>query len=148
MPEPLAVLSVASAIVQFVDFSSKLLVAGYGAYKSNDGTTDDNAQVSRVYTDLKSVAERLAQLPGHSTLKQSADEIALYDLAQDCKRLADRLVLILSRLEVTGQGLPRAWNALRITIRKVLKASELEKLQKALADIRSELGIRMLSIIR
>ncbi len=57
MLDPLTALSIASSIVQFVDYGSKLLSKSYELYESADGTTIGNAELEVIAKDLQDLNE-------------------------------------------------------------------------------------------
>ena len=60
MLDPLTAIGVASSIVQLLDFGSKVLVAGYGAYKAVDGAIGEHLRLETICTDLEQLSSRLA----------------------------------------------------------------------------------------
>jgi hypothetical protein len=55
----LEVVGAAAAILQFVDFGSKLLVTGYDVYKSQAGATPQTIYTQNLCTELKSISAQL-----------------------------------------------------------------------------------------
>lgn len=149
MLEGLAAISLASSIVQFVDFGCKLLSAGYGAYKSTEGARDGLLAIETVCSDLEKLASTLAQPPMTVSIHQlSDDEKALQELSRRCQPLAKELLGIVKGLKAHGKGFFRAWDALRQELKRYVKAEKIKHLQDSLGEIRSEVGIRLLSITR
>jgi hypothetical protein len=67
--DPLSAIGLASAIIQFVDFGSKILVTGYETYHSVHGTTNDNIELESLTRSLYKFQEQLTISPkqlGHS----------------------------------------------------------------------------------
>ena len=57
--DPLSAVSLAATVVQFVDFSSKIVSKGYHLYTSAGGALPENARLGYVIEDLRSVTTRL-----------------------------------------------------------------------------------------
>jgi hypothetical protein len=57
--DALSAVSLAATIIQFVDFSSKIVSKGYHLYESADGVLSENARLGYVIADLKSLNTRL-----------------------------------------------------------------------------------------
>jgi hypothetical protein len=57
--DPLAALSLAGTIVQFVDFGSKLLATGRELYKSTNGSLTVNDEIELVTSDLLAITLKL-----------------------------------------------------------------------------------------
>lgn len=148
MLDPMSARSLAAAIVQFVDFGSKLLVEGYGSYRSAEGATDEQIQIESVAVDLDDLCERLWQAPPLTAGKQSRGEAALAQLAQECQKVAKELVELLDSLKVTSSGPWRSWEAARQTVRRAWKKDKIEKLQKRLDTIRFQINTQLLTLIR
>lgn len=72
----------AAAILQFVDFASKLLVTGYDVCKSQTEATTQTIYTQILCTELQSISAQLGQAP--------AANITLNDREQSLWRLADR----------------------------------------------------------
>ncbi len=57
--DPLSALSVAAAVVQFVDFSAKIVSKGKQLYKSPGGVLRENEQTETVTKRLQNLAQNL-----------------------------------------------------------------------------------------
>jgi hypothetical protein len=57
--DPLTALSLAGTVVQFVDFRSKLLLAGRELYKSTTGSLTVNDEIELVTSDLLAITQKL-----------------------------------------------------------------------------------------
>ncbi|KAI6795430.1 hypothetical protein KC361_g5013 [Hortaea werneckii] len=146
--DPLSALSIGAAVLQFVDFGSKLLVNGYDVYHSVAGATTDNLELEKVTQDLSSLCLALEFNHVTSSRALSRDEKALLELALDCRELAQSLVQLLQGLKVKSGTRHRSWESIRQTIRSVWKKTEIEDLQARLERIRNEMDSRLLELIR
>lgn len=113
--ESLAALGLAAAVVQFVDFTTRLLSDAKESYLSGKGASEDNLQ-------LKQICEQLKRLSGELTADENApvvgresgltagrsgihlvatkDALGLNELASSCKKDCDSLLEILQMLSV------------------------------------------------
>ena len=148
MLEPLTALSLAASIVQFIDFGSRLLTAGYGAYRSQNGATAEHSLLEQAYADLKVLSDQLGTPNGASLRKQPSDESALRDLAYQCYVLSSDLLTLLESLKVKTSGPLRSWEAIRQALRSSLKSDRIKAAQTSLERIKTEMGLRLLTIIR
>ncbi len=57
--DPLTSLSLASNVIQIVDFSTQLVSKGYKIYKSADGTLAENVDIEAVTHSLKTLSGKL-----------------------------------------------------------------------------------------
>lgn len=142
--EPFTALSLASAIVQFVDFSSKILKTGCEVYRSSSGLAQEHVDLTELTTSLYSFQTRLAA----STATQNPDERALQDLVTKCTEISKQLLEVLRDLQVEGDGLIRTWESLRQTIRSVGKKKEISRLERLLDEIGRQISSRLLYSIR
>jgi uncharacterized protein YlxW (UPF0749 family) len=88
--DPLTAISLASNIVQFVDLGCKILSGAYEVYRSSEGSTAEDLDLTKVVDDLDTVTTKLAAsieqkeriLAG--TQQLSEDELAEKRLAHEC----------------------------------------------------------------
>jgi hypothetical protein len=71
MLDPLTALSVAGNIVQFIDFSTKLIAKGHELYNSVDGATVGNAELEVIARDLQDLNGRLQSPQPSENSRQS-----------------------------------------------------------------------------
>ena len=148
MLDPFTALGVASAIVQFVDFTSKLLTEGYGAYQSVVGASKEDIDVQALATDLETICASLASSPPVGSTILSKEELALQNLARKCQGIAKELVGVLEDLKVKTHGLLRGWDTVRSTVRRAMDRRKIEKLQKTLDSIKTQVNTHLLAAIR
>ena len=106
--EALTALSVASSVIQFVDFGSKLLTRSRQLYKAPGGTLSEYVDVETLTSDLQTLLISLRrQLPENRSLKTpedrcdySEDDKALDTLCQRCVIIAEELLHRLAKLKV------------------------------------------------
>ncbi|RDW84270.1 hypothetical protein BP6252_01860 [Coleophoma cylindrospora] len=107
--EALTALSVASSVIQFVDFGSKLLSNTRKLYKSSQGVLTENVDVEIITHDLSSLTLGLRRkLPqnrrlgtvGSDANPASEDDEALDVLCARCVEIAEELMKRLSKLKV------------------------------------------------
>lgn len=58
--EPLSALAVACAVIQFVDFGSKLIGTGLEVYKSPNGAPEEAIEIETLATHAEQLSKRLA----------------------------------------------------------------------------------------
>lgn len=144
MLEPLSALSPAAAIIQFVDFSSKILVTGYGTYRSVDGTTQEQVELQQLTHSLYKFQDQL----GTPSKQSIPDQRILEELARKCSLLAGDLLRLLDALKVKEQGLLRTWDSFRKACRSVRKKGEIKRLEGLLDSISRQINSRLLYMIR
>ena len=144
MLDPLTAISLASAVVQFVDFSVKLVSAGHELY--DKGSLSRNDEIEQISRDLSNLADDLGASRPPSANQPSQDEIALQKLAGSCKELADQMITVLETLKVqkSGHGL----ESVRKAVRSMRKKGKILDIEKRLEKVRDELNLRLTAILR
>jgi len=147
MLDPFSALGLAGNIVQFVDFSAKLVSGGVELYRSADGALPKNAELKATVTDLSSITRKLqTHDQGSPQHPYSKDETALVNLSAQCKILGDKLVEVLEDLTVSGSH--KKWKSVRQALRSVWKETEIQDMQKRLDSFRSQITLRLIAILR
>lgn len=95
--DPFTAIGLASAIVLFVDFGTKLLGGAREIYFSTTRSTAQNATLEIVVTEIRAWASRLT-LPGLPCV-QSDEERAICSLAKECQRLSKRILELIEKNE-------------------------------------------------
>ena len=144
MLDPLSAASLAAAILQFVDFGSKIIVSGYETYRSTLGATEESVDLEYLTQKLYKFQDQLST--SSSKLVHSDQE--LQKLAQKCSCIAGDLLVLLDSLKVKEKGLVRTWEALRQSCRLVWKKDEIAKKEKLLDSITGQVNSRLLYMIR
>jgi N-terminal domain on NACHT_NTPase and P-loop NTPases len=145
--DPFSALTVASCVVQFVDFSSKL-VAGFRELYRSAGALAENVDLEEVTEDLSNLSEKLttAAHPRTYTNSTSKDELALQKLAGSCKEVANELLSLLQDLKV--QGTHQKWQSFRQALRSIHKKDKIEYFKNRLEKLQNQLNSRLLAIMR
>lgn len=150
MLDPLTALSLAGNIVQFVDFSTKLLAKGHELYKSADGTSVGYSELEAIAKDLQELNDCLKQ----PTPSQQADsksstnsEAALRRLSEQCSGVAGELVNALDKLKVQGTS-NRHWKSFRQALKCLMKKEEVDAITARLQHFRDELNLHVLVTMR
>jgi hypothetical protein len=108
--DPLTALSIASSVVQFVDFGSKLLSNSRKLYKSSHGILSENLDIEDVTQDLRSLLQGLKRklpedrllrnVPPSDAGQRSDDDEALDHLCRRSVTIAEDLLKRLNKLTV------------------------------------------------
>ena len=143
MLDPLTALSVAGTIVQFIDFSTKLISKGNEIYYSADGTSIGNAELEVIANNLRELGARLQQVPHPGT----AENEALRRLAKQCEIVAKELVLVLEKLKIRGTA-NRWWKSVQQAFKALLSKDEVDAILLRLVHFRDELNLHILVSMR
>ncbi|KAF4632438.1 hypothetical protein G7Y89_g5698 [Cudoniella acicularis] len=141
--EALAVLGVASNILQVIDFSSKLVIAATEIHKAR--TTLQHADLQSAATDLKSLNSKLTtSLNSSGALTEENTE--LHQLANESILIADELVLLLD--SVNAGPNPGRLESFRKATKTAWKRNKIEASAKRLESIREQIQFRILVQIK
>ena len=146
MLEALAALSLASSIIQLVDFSGKLLKNGYDAYKSTNGADYERTQIACRVADLQTASQNLrASSTGSSA---SSDEKLLLRLATESDEISKKLLGMLDGLKVQHKGLARTFDSARKQFKAAWKSEKMSTLERELERIQKQVNTCLLNILR
>ncbi|KAK0718642.1 hypothetical protein B0T26DRAFT_626372, partial [Lasiosphaeria miniovina] len=145
--DPLSAVGLASAILNFLDFSWSLVTSAKELHRSGRGTTRENARIGSIVGDLQDYSLELS-VTGESQTRNrlpSKHEKALRDLAQSCAALSAELEDILGRLRGVKNS---KWQSLRTTWASMRKKSEIASIEARLGQYRAQMNTRLLAMLR
>jgi hypothetical protein len=144
--EPLSALTVACAVIQFVEFGSKLVGTGLEVYKSTNGAPEEVVEIEALAAHAEQLSKKLAfsmQTPVLDTGAQG--EAKLRELASRSEKLANEIVTILSRI----RGQPnKTWPAVRTAVQLKWNEGKIKNLQARLDAVKSEILLQLLCMMR
>jgi hypothetical protein len=126
--DPFSTLSLASNIVQFVDFSSKLFSVSSDIYGSASGVSQQTEQMITKANHLQNICSQLSipsDGPDQRNSLQSASNTALKILAKDCKVTAEELLHALQSLAATRPQ-QKAWASFRVALATLWKRDKID----------------------
>lgn len=95
--DPVAAIGLAGNIVQFLDFSCKLLSGAKGLYNSSTGASDENEVLETVSNDLRLLNDELTAPSAYGAIPDP-----IRGLADQCKDVAIQLIEVLKEIKVKG----------------------------------------------
>lgn len=101
--DPLSALSVASSVVQFVDFGRQLLSASYEIYRSSSGISSKNVDLRTISKDLTDLVAQIKDKVGPWASIQPDKSTAEYQLAEISKECEMILKEFKGALEKLGR---------------------------------------------
>jgi hypothetical protein len=138
--EALAIVGLVGNIVQFVDFSGKLISKSTELYRSSEGALAENI-------DTETVTNHLVLL--NSKLKDAATatgDSALENLCKSCNTAAEKLLAALDKIKVKGEQ--RKWKSARKALKSVWSKEEIGELERRLSKLREELNSHIIVDLR
>jgi hypothetical protein len=157
MPDPLSAISLASSIVQFVDFTIKLVTDGYELYDKGALAHDDElrlvtrdlTQLTKSFANSSSFATGLAGTPrsDHSGITSGVDsEESLYLLASSCHKLGDELLSIIESL--SPQKARSGLESFRLSLKSRLKRKRINDIEERLGRYQRQLVMNLTSVLQ
>ncbi|KAL8647218.1 MAG: hypothetical protein Q9226_006522 [Calogaya cf. arnoldii] len=144
--EALAVLGLASNIVQFLEFSGRLVSSTFELYEAAEGALSSNSVLEQISTDLKQHCEGMLPSPTSSNAPpRTVSEAALLPLSQSCRALGQEFLVVLEDLKVKGKR--RGWQSVRQALRTAWKAKDIQRYERQLGSYRSQIAVRLLAIL-
>ena len=139
--DPVAALGLAANIVQFVNFSCKVLQDTKSLYKSTTGASAENDVLEVICHDLMDLDTALTAPSAPGAIPDS-----LRSLASLCKEVAAELLGILDKIRVRE---PRhKWKSFVQALRSVRKKEQIEELLKRIERLRNEMQFRLHLMLR
>jgi hypothetical protein len=146
MMDPLTSLSVASSVVQFVDFTFKIYSETRQLYE--DGKLEVHAQASKAVKDLAGFTKEMGRsirVDG-KLRKLTENETQFEEICKDCTKLADKMTARLKEFEVTRKG--EILKSVGHVFKSMWSAKELAELEKKLERYRDMMNSRLLGSLR
>jgi len=134
-------LGLASNIVQFVDFTSKLVSGSREIFNSRDGVSDRTRALQAIATDL-------SHLTGDLTISTSRGTTfvgeMLRGLAFECQNVAAELQKALSSLQTKDKT---RWKSFLIALQEVWRRDEIARMTGRLDALQRELNTHLLKVL-
>lgn len=141
--DPITSLSVAGVVVQFVDFTSKIVSKGWRLYRSPDGMLLEHQVFELTTRDLLKLVERLRDsLPNENWTPISQDDHALATLCDSCTRIGNDVLEHLKTLKIDRKN--SKWRSFRQALKIVWDTEELDAVADNLMSIRREVETHIL----
>ena len=144
--EPFSALAIACAVIQFVEFGSKLVGTGLEVYKSTEGAPEEAVEIEALAAHAEQLSKQLASSGRTRILDTGAqDEAKLHELANRSEKLANEIVEILSKIRGAPQ---KTWSAIRTSVQLKWNESKIKNLQARLDAVKSEIFLQLLCMMR
>ncbi|KAI1878958.1 hypothetical protein JX265_003135 [Neoarthrinium moseri] len=148
MAEAVATLSLASSILQVIDFGTKVATTAFKAFRASKLGREDANEVSQLQIVYQSLSSTLKTIQEQYAVNKSdsQDDGGMGELAKGCTELAKELVQTLHRIGLADAKKKRSalWAALKLA----WKHEEIISLQSRLGEFRSQLAMCLLLSVR
>ncbi|KAH8663414.1 hypothetical protein BGZ60DRAFT_67197 [Tricladium varicosporioides] len=159
MLDPFTALGVAGNIVQFVDFSTKLISKSHKIYKSAEGALMENQDLEAIALNLNRLSEKLRtdmsrhllpplragmKLPNYTP--KNRDKIELGAINAKCTTVATDLLSILRMFKVQGKN--SKWKSFKMALKTVWDDDQIQDALSKLEQCRKQLDTELLISLR
>ncbi|KAJ4287002.1 hypothetical protein N0V90_012883 [Kalmusia sp. IMI 367209] len=145
--DPLTIVSLAANIIQFVEFSYKLVTGTYDIAQSSTGRHTHYEDVDTVAQSVKRLHEHTFALSGASlnlnTL--SRRERNILPLREACVRVGNELIGHLDQLKLSG--VRSRWKTMRAALLSLMKEQQIKELENRLFTLQSQIDSVLISDI-
>ena len=145
MVDPLTALSIASCVIQIVDFGCKLVSETQEIYQSANGATKDNVTSGEIAKDINLLYKDLTS-KDLDFQRLGPDEKALGKLVDSCAREAEALIRLLTELEVPQDA--KQWKSFQIAIKTARKRGKVHDIESRLFKIQKQINARLLVMMK
>ena len=144
MMEPIAALSLASNVIQVVNFSAGIVSKSSELYKSHNGRLAQHTDIATTSSDLNQLTSKLSAsiAPPSVPTVLFEDDFALHALCKRAIDVSQELQDGLNKLQVNGA--PSKWKSLRKALKSIWGKERIAQLESRLAAYRDELDSRIL----
>jgi hypothetical protein len=126
--EPFTAVGLAGNIVQFVDFTLKVITGAHDLYTSTSGSTNAELEARDVVEHI----QKIARLATPRIPLEAKPDIDLVPLSNDCNAIANELIKLINSVQLTTSGAGRLWQS-------VYKAGQRQWKEKQIADLQKRL---------
>ncbi|KAK3325948.1 hypothetical protein B0H66DRAFT_144100 [Apodospora peruviana] len=148
MAEAVAALSLAANILQVLDYGREFVVAAYNIWESGQQGVEEFVALQTLCRDLDDASRSLhsQEIARLSSSSASVGDKAIANLAEECAKLAQRMLNALHQVGVPGHGRKR--DAAKAAFKLLWTKDEVKALDTQLGDFRSQLTFRLLISLR
>lgn len=140
MLDPLTALSLASSVIQIVDFGCKLVSQTQEIYHSASGTTKDNVTSGEIANDIHLLYKDLTSKDQEFN-RLSEDDIALGKLVDSCAHEARELMHLLREIEVPPDA--TQWKSFKNAVKSARKKGMVNGIETRLLKIQKQINSRL-----
>jgi hypothetical protein len=151
--DPITAFSIAGTVVQFVDFSCKILTTTKELYKSSSGTVSLFQNFELVATDLCQLSQRLSNFKhkmtsgGEGCSSQSVEaDNTLYRLCAESSAISSELLTRFNKLRVQGNS--TKFKSFSKAVKSVFSESDIQETMRRLSEVRAAIQMHLLVDLR
>lgn len=149
-PDPFTAVSLASSVIQFVDFGTKLITKGHEIRHSAEGTTERHFELGLISARLTTLSANLhnaMRMKASSSHGLTDDERTLMRLAEASQSVSEKLASALEALKIQRPN-DGKWSGLRATLKHCWGQEKIQELETRLDSLRKQLAMQLLLSMR
>jgi hypothetical protein len=151
--DPLAALSLAGTITQFVQFAWNLIDGARKIHRSATGSSENAESLENIISKLSELSselsrDRSAQAEGRGgALPPSRNRTAISTLASQCQKDCDKLLGIARELASSPQSSgPKWWKSFTSAVKEVMASSEVEELKGRISEYQKAMMMQLCAV--
>ncbi|KAH6962433.1 hypothetical protein BKA56DRAFT_174743 [Ilyonectria sp. MPI-CAGE-AT-0026] len=145
--DPLSALSLAAAVVQFVQFTTDLFNGTRKIYQS--GASEKTERLEYIYETLSELSANLSSPSTGIRFVNTGlpkDTPSLTELATRCRKDCDELLAVIESIKSKSASGPRLWRSFRTAMTEVMKTGEIEQLRERIGGYQRLMVIHLCSV--
>ncbi|RDL38738.1 uncharacterized protein BP5553_03078 [Venustampulla echinocandica] len=141
--DPLSALSVAGCVVQFIDFTCKVVSKSYQLYRTPDGVLQEDLELEAIAGNFRHLTSRVTKaLPSYLELReQTPDVVAFLYMVQQCRETSSKLINVIETIRRSGKS--GKWNSFRQALVSVWKEDEVNQLTQRMDRLRQSMVLNL-----
>lgn len=143
--DPLTALSLASSVVQFVDFGTKVALGIREIYNSKSGQTARIKETIEAVERMKSLNDELSPVNMPTT---SPAEKTLAQIATKCRETSAELISITEGLVVPEDTRSRLFSSFKIGVKATWKKEKISELVDKMDSLRAEMTLNIVTLVK
>jgi len=153
--DPLSAFSVASSVVQFIQFGCSLVSKGHEIYNSDRGILKEHDEFADATNRLMLLTNKLRPtLSSAGTIKSDLGvedagvTKAIDNICDNCLLISRELLTLLEKFKISEGSKHKRWKSFRHALRSVWSKGDLEAIEKRLLSCQKELDSHLIANIR
>lgn len=144
-------LAIATAVIQFIEFTTGLVNKGISIHSSASGQTVDHHELESITKSLEQTSEDIQESITKESQQQGRRQLTgndreLQRIAADCQKVANELLDVLSQL--ASKGPKSKWRSFRQALRATWNEGKIQALETRLDRFRQQLMMNVLNSLR
>ena len=140
--DPFTAFGLAGNIVQFLDFTCKLVSGTWTICRSAEGASENTTALQTIATDISNLSDQITISTARGTTDVGQ---TLRRIAFDCQDVAQELLNVLDSLQKKGKG--SVWKSFLLAIQEVWQQGEIARLNERLGMLQKNLNTHFLKLL-